>query len=291
MRLPVPLLRRDPAAHKNDFGHVLVLAGSRHMLGAAALSALSAMRTGAGLVTVGIPASLNTALQKKISPVVMTLSLPETTEQSISARAWNCIQEHLDRFDAIALGPGLSRHPQTQRLVLKIIKQIAKPLVIDADALFAVASKTAILRRTKGIKILTPHEGEMARLIHERKDWVNAHRRRAAAFFAKNYECILILKGRRTIVAAPSGGMYINTTGNVGLATAGSGDVLTGMIAALLGQGIDGWSAARWGVYLHGKAGDSAARKKTAAAMLATDVIEEIPTVLKMQLKLHSRKP
>ena len=252
------------------------------MLGAAALTSLAAMRAGAGLVTAAVPASLNAPVQKKISNVVMTLPLKETREQTVSADAFAQIHRKYDQFDVLAIGPGLSRHPATQRLVLKIIGTSPNPLVIDADALYALAGHTEILRKTATLKVLTPHLGEMARLINRSKDYIAKNRRQTALEFARKYGCTLLLKGHRTVVASPQGKIYINTTGNAGMATAGSGDVLTGMIAALLGQGLTGFEAAKFGAWWHGKAGDLAAKSKTRAAMIAADIIDNIPKALKV---------
>ncbi len=282
MRLPLPLARRRPDAYKNQFSHVCVIAGSGRMLGAAALASLAAMRAGAGLVTAAIPASLNAAAQKKISNVVMTLPLQETREQTVSADAFARISRAYDEFDVFAVGPGLSRHPSTQRLVLRTIGTSPKSLVIDADALYALAGHTEILRKTTTLKVLTPHPGEMARLIDRSRDYVEKNRRQTALEFARKYGCVLLLKGHHTVVASPRGQVYINKTGNAGMATAGSGDVLTGMIAALLGQGLTGFEAAKFGAYWHGKAGDLAAKTKTRAAMIASDIIENIPKALKV---------
>lgn len=282
MQLPTPLARRKPDVYKNQFGHVCVIAGSATMLGAAALTSLAAMRAGAGLVTAAVPASLNAAAQKKISNVVMTLPLKETREQTVSADVFAQIHRGYDQFDVFAVGPGLSRYPAAQRLALKIIGTSPKPLVIDADALYALAGHAEVLRKTDTLKILTPHPGEMARLINRSKDYVEKNRRQTALEFAREYDCVVLLKGYRTLVASPQGKLYVNTTGNAGMATAGSGDVLTGMIAALLGQGLTGFEAARFGAYWHGKAGDLAAKSKTRAAMIASDIIDNIPDALKV---------
>jgi len=262
MRWPTPLLRHDPNAHKHDFGHVLILAGSPSMLGAAALSALAAMRAGAGMVTCGVPAGLNLTLQKKLSPVIMTLAL----------RSWDYkqLEKHLPKFDAVAIGPGMGRDAKTQTFIRAVIARCPKPLVIDADGLNALAGHTDILLKNKGVKILTPHAGEIARLT-----------RLSPVKFAKAYKSIVLLKGHRTLVASPDGKTYINRTGNAGMATAGSGDVLTGMIAALLAQGVDAFEAAKFGAYVHGKAGDLAAKKRTKAGLIATDLIEHMPAALK----------
>lgn len=281
MRLPAPLLRRNPRAHKNNFGHVLVLAGSARMLGAAALTSLSAMRAGAGLVTLGIPESLNLAAQKKISPVIMTWPLPETATQSLSAKAFPLIKKELRRYNAIVLGPGLSQDPSTKKLILKIIASCDNPLVIDADAINALASNPDVLKKTKSPKILTPHAGEMGRLIKRPVSFSEKNRSNVSKNFARRHNCVLVLKGHRTLVAEPKGNIYINKTGNVGMATAGSGDVLTGIIGAFLAQKIDAFNAAKTAVFIHGKAGDMAARQKGKTALIASDIIGSLPSALK----------
>ena len=280
MRLPARLSHRNLKTHKNDYGHILVLAGSKRMLGAAALTSLAAMRAGAGLVTLGIPESLNTVVQRKISNVVMTFPLKETWEQSIDLNAFAQIQKFYKNYDVIAIGPGLSQHPRTQKFILKVMATSPLPLVIDADALNAIVGDLEILKRTKTPKILTPHPGEMARLI--KKSNIKNQRAKIARNFAKKYNCVLLLKGHQTVAASPQGKIYINKTGNPGMATAGSGDVLTGIIAAFLGQGLSGFKAAKFGAYLHGKAGDLAAGAKTQTAMIASDIIEYIPKAIKL---------
>lgn len=285
MRLPAPLLRRKSNVHKNDFGHVLVLAGSKHMMGAAALSSLAAIRSGAGLVTLGIPKSLNTVAQKKISNAVMTYPLPETKAQTLSSTASKQIKDSYPVFDVIALGPGLSRNSSTQRLILNIIETSPIPLVIDADALNALSQSLNSLKKTKTLKILTPHPGEMARLTKKKKSSVEANRTNIACTFANKYNCVILLKGHKTIVASPQRKVYVNSTGNPGMATGGSGDVLTGMIAAFVAQGLSGSDAAKYGAYLHGKAGDIAAKSKTQTAMIASDIIDYIPAAIKKELR------
>lgn len=281
MRLPAPLLRLKSNAHKNDFGHILILAGSRNMVGAAALTSLSAMRSGAGLVTIGIPESLNSVVQKKISSVIMTLSLRETGEQTLGLNAYSQIKRKLNAFDVIAIGPGLSVNKDAQKLICKIVAVMAKPMVIDADALNAIAKNISILKKNKVVKVLTPHPGEMARLTGLKKNFIEKNRQKVAKDFARKHNCVLLLKGHQTVVASPTGEIYINKTGNPGMATAGSGDVLTGMIAAFLAQGLSGFEAAKWGSYLHGKAGDLAAKEKTKASMIATDITTNIPKAFK----------
>lgn len=281
MRLPTPLLRRNPYVHKNSFGHVLILSGSARMLGAGALSGLAAMRTGAGLVTLGVPESLNLVLQKKISPVLMTLPLKETPHQTISFSAFEQLKHRLGTFQVIAAGPGLSREPSTKKFIYKIIEKTENVLVLDADALTAVSQNLSILAMSNARKILTPHPGEMARLTSLRVPDIEKNREQISLAFAKKYCCVILLKGHRTVVASPEGKIYINKTGNAGMAKAGSGDVLTGMIAALSSQGVDEFTAAKTGAFLHGRAGDLAAKKKTMASMIASDIIDCIPLAIK----------
>lgn len=285
MPLPAPLSRRNPRQHKNHFGHVLVLAGSARMLGAAALACQAAMRSGAGLVTLGIPQSLNLAAQKKVSPVIMTLPLAETHDQTLSFKAFNTLKKELRRYQVIALGPGLSRDPSTQKLILKIISTFDVPLVIDADALHALAPQMAILLRQNNIRILTPHAGEMSRLARTTLTDNKEQRLLIARQFAKKYSCILVLKGHRTVIAEPNGKTHINTTGNVGMATAGSGDVLTGIIAAFLAQRLEAFAAAKLACWIHGKAGDLARNEKGKVSLLATDIIDKLPRAIKFAEK------
>ena len=284
MRLPTLLLRRNNNTHKNDFGHVLILAGSRRMLGAGALCSISAMRAGAGLVTFGVPQSLNSTALKKISNCIMTMPLTETKDQALSVAAFNQIKKDLFKYDCIAIGPGMSTGSSTQKLILKIIGTSLTPLVIDADALNAVSRNPDVLKKTTTTKILTPHPGEMSRLTGLKKTTIEKNRKDVAQKFAEKYNCILLLKGHNTVVAWPGAKstIYINKTGNPGMSTAGSGDVLTGIIAALVGQGLSGFDAAKFGAYLHGKAGDLAAKKKTKISLIASDIIDFIPAAIKL---------
>ncbi|HLF18211.1 MAG TPA: NAD(P)H-hydrate dehydratase [Candidatus Omnitrophota bacterium] len=260
--------------HKGDFGHVLIVGGSATMLGAGALSALAALRSGAGLVTLAVPYNLIIAAQKKVSNCVMVQDVNSLNKNILST------------YSAIAIGPGLGRTPATVKRVLKIIGSSSVPLVIDADALFAVSKKLSILSKTKTPKILTPHPGEMGMLIKKSTAFVQNNRESCARDFAKKHNCVLLLKGNRTVVAgglSPNGDcpLYVNTTGNPGMATAGSGDVLTGMIAAFLSQGLNAFDAAKWGAYVHGKAGDLAAKKGSRTGLIASDLIENIPRALR----------
>jgi len=281
MRLPAPLSRNNPYVYKNNFGHVLILAGSRHMLGAGALTSFAALRSGAGLVTLGVPRSLNSLAQKKISNCVMTLSLPETKKQSLAISAFKEIQSICSKYNALAIGPGLGTEPSTQKLILKIISCLPLPMVIDADALTALIRNKNILNKTSTAKILTPHPGEMARMLETNRATIEADRHKIARNFVQKYNCTLLLKGHHSVIATKGTRLYINKSGNAGMATAGSGDVLSGMLAAFLAQGLSAFNAAKYGAYLHGKAGDLAAKAKTRLSMVASDIIDFIPNAVR----------
>ena len=272
--------RRKPDTHKGDYGHIFILAGSLGLSGAAVLCANSAMRSGAGLVTLGVPEGVYSIIAKKAYPEVMVRPLAETKDKTLSLKAYPAIMSLIEKTDVLAIGPGLSRNPQTQKLIRRIISNIHKPMVIDADALNALSGNLEILRINPNLKILTPHPGEFSRLSGAPRVYIQKNRETLAKKFAYDYNIILVLKGHNTVVASPNK-LYVNKTGNPGMATAGSGDVLTGIISALLGQGLNGFSAAKTGAYLHGLAGDLAAKEKTQAALIASDIIENIPEGIK----------
>ena len=279
MRLPLLLSRRNPNLSKHDFGHVLVIAGSPAMLGAAALTALAAMRSGAGLVTAAVPQGANLTLQKKISHVVMTLPLAQTASGAFSAKGFQQLKKIWHKFDSVAIGPGIGRQVSTRNFARRVIEHCPKPLVVDADGLYALAEQVNILRKAKGPRILTPHAGEMSRLIGLSVKAIEKNRKKAASEFSSKHDAVVLLKGHRTVVAAPDGRTYINRTGNAGMATAGSGDVLTGMIAAFLGQGLVPFQAACLGAYYHGRAGDLAARQRTKLGMTAVDILDYLSKI------------
>jgi NAD(P)H-hydrate epimerase len=283
MRLPLQLLRRSPDAHKGDFGHIFILAGSARFSGAAVLCAQASMRSGAGLVTLGIPKSLNNAIIKIKPKEVMTLPLPETRAGTLSLGGYKKIKDFSQDIDVLVIGPGLTKNKSTQNLVRKVVSKINKPMVIDADGINALVSHLKILTTNdqRATTILTPHPGEMARLLGISIKKVQDNRKEVAKKFAQDYKATIVLKGRNTVVADYKGNLYINKTGNPGMATAGSGDVLTGMIAAFLGQGLDNFSAAKYAVYLHGLAGDLAAKEKTQIGLIASDIIDKIPEAIK----------
>lgn len=271
---------RDPSAHKGDFGHLLVLSGSPGKTGAAAMVCQAAVRVGTGLVTLGIPESLNPILEVKITEA-MTEPLPETKEKTLAFKAQKKINDLILRKNALAIGPGLSLNHETARLIRKIVLKTSLPTIVDADGLSAFAGKMDLIRKNKGSVIFSPHPGEMARLLGIPVREVQQDRIQLARKFAEEYGLILILKGARSIVASPEGEVFINPTGNPGMASGGMGDVLTGMVGGFLSQGLPPLKAAQLGVFLHGLTGDFVAHKKGEKGMAAMDLIEETPRVLR----------
>jgi NAD(P)H-hydrate epimerase len=281
-RLP---LRRPATAHKGDFGHVLLAAGSRGKTGAAALGGKAALRMGAGLATVATPASV-LPIVAALVPEIMTEPLAETESGAVSSQAldYGRFAKLLEGKTVLAMGPGLTTHPETTAFVRAVLEQFDLPLVLDADALNALVGQLDALRRRKARPVvLTPHPGEMGRLLGTTSAEVQRQRVEVAQRFAREYEVFVILKGHRTLVAAPDGQVYVNPTGNPGMASGGAGDVLTGMVAAAVAQ----WGGAALGdalclaVYLHGLAGDLAAATQGEQALIASDVIEALPRAWK----------
>lgn len=284
MRYWSVICKRKSKSHKGHYGHVFVLAGSVGLTGAAYLTGQASLLSGSGLVTVGIPESLNPVMAKKLIEV-MTRPLKETKAQSLSRRAFSEIEKFSRRSDILAVGPGLSQNKETQALVRKVISSVDKPMVIDADGLNALAGHMDILRvkgqRSRDEIILTPHPGEMARLIGKSAAFVQKNRKKVAKDFVKKYNVTLVLKGHNTIVACPRKKIYVNKTGNPGMASGGVGDILTGVIASFLGQGLSGFAAAKFGVYVHGLAGDIAAKEKGQLSLTASDLLNKLSEVLR----------
>lgn len=269
--------KRD--THKGDRGHLLVIAGSTGKTGAAVMTALGALRAGAGLVTVGTPASLNSILEVKLTEA-MTAPLPETTEGTLSIRAKDRILRLAEGKSAIAIGPGLSTNPETTRLVREIAAECDSPMVIDADGLNALAEEPGILNRLDRKKILTPHPGEMGRLTGLKGHDIQLDRMGTAARFIKQCKCCLVLKGARTLISAAGEKTYLNPTGNPALASGGSGDVLTGIISGLMTRGAPAFKAAVAGAYLHGLAADLLAEEMGEAGVLAGDLLNVLPGIM-----------
>lgn len=264
---------RREDSHKGDYGKVFVVAGSRGLTGAAFLTAQSALVSGSGLVTCGIPASLNTIMEIKLTEV-MTLPLEETKSQALSLKAKDSILSFAERSDVVAIGPGLGRDNDTFKLVRELVQEICKPVVLDADGLNAFEGEFDILKDRQYRTIITPHPGEMARLTGRDIDSVQGDRVSAAKDLAERARIVVCLKGHHTVIADLDGNTYVNETGNSGMATGGTGDVLTGMIASFVGQKMEDFSAVVSAVYLHGLAGDIACEKKGAFSMTASDLIE-----------------
>jgi len=271
---------RAPTAHKGDAGRVFLLAGSVGLSGAAALCTMGALRIGAGLVTLGIPKSLHDPMVEKLTEAMLKV-LPETKQGSLSLAGLPDIASTIDTVDAVAVGPGLSQQPQTKELVRQLLPRITKPLVLDADGLNALAEEVDLLKKLSLPIILTPHPGEMGRLARLSSEDIQRDRERIAVEFAKKYRVILVLKGHGTVVASFDGTVSINETGNPGMASGGCGDVLTGMIAGLLAQKLTLFDAARVGVYLHGLAGDLAAKERGEIGLIASDLADRIPLAIR----------
>jgi ADP-dependent NAD(P)H-hydrate dehydratase / NAD(P)H-hydrate epimerase len=277
---------READSHKGDYGRVLIIAGSRGKSGAAHLAALGALRSGAGLVTVGVPASIQPVVAA-MGPEYMTLALPDRDGRLIR----EAVEEILElEQDVIAIGPGLGTGPDVTAFVEAMIERSESPLILDADALNAVAGDSDRLH-TGGTRqiVITPHPGEMARLTGMSIDDVQAHRIDVARDFAGSRQIYVVLKGYRTLVATPDGKVFINPLGNPGMATGGTGDVLTGVLSAWLAQLLDAEAACKLGVYLHALAGDLAEADEGEVAMTATDLAGHLgDAVLELTAK---RKP
>ncbi|MFZ5453411.1 MAG: NAD(P)H-hydrate dehydratase [Thermodesulfobacteriota bacterium] len=271
---------RPWGGHKGTFGHLLVLAGSEGKTGAATLAAEGALRAGAGLVTLGIPASLNEILEAKLTEA-MTLPLPEVQGvRALGMQALKPLEKFLEQKTAAALGPGLGTHPETAELVRHLARHLPLPLVIDADGINALAGEPEKLQEAAGPRILTPHPGEMARFLEITTQEVQADRLLTAREAASRTKAVVVLKGAQTLVADPEGRVSLNATGNPGLASGGTGDVLTGLIGGFLAQGMPPWDAARLGVYLHGLAADFFAAQYGHRGLIAGDLLAVFPEVM-----------
>lgn len=277
---------RYPDANKYEVGKVAVLAGSKGYTGAAALTARAALKMGAGLVILGIPESLNPIMEQKLTEVI-TRPLPETAELSIGAASLPSIQELLEWADVLAIGPGLGRSEEVQETIIAILKNFKKPTVIDADALFALANRPQILDGNHHAHwILTPHLGEFRRFLPgESKESLATNRIELAQEFARKHGLTLLLKGAPTLVALPDRRVYLNPTGNSGLASGGTGDVLTGFIAGLLAQGYDPDEAAYTASFVHGYTADYIVEKETVYTLLAGDLITHLGPALNRLLE------
>jgi len=271
--------RREPDTHKGSYGHVLILAGSRGKTGAAMLSSRAAMRSGAGLTTLAAPRSLNSIFAGALVEV-MTELLRDNAAEEVEPLTDDEWRRLLERKNALLFGPGIGVSPATQNMLRWLLRNLDRPWVIDADGLNNLVLEIDRLRHAKMAPVLTPHPGEMARLTGKSTSEVNADRIEIARSFAVEHRCHLVLKGARTVIATPGGKVFINPTGNPGMASAGMGDVLAGMLASLLGQGLPAEDAMKLGVYLHGFVGDRVARNKGEIGLIASDIIEGLPSGL-----------
>lgn len=273
MQLP-QLPPRAADAHKGNFGHALLIGGSPGMAGAISLSAMAALRSGAGLVTVATPIACQ-AVVAGFEPSYMTIGLPSDQEGRIGQRASELINQLAAKCTAVGCGPGMQVTPEIVSIVARLYGELTIPMVVDADALNALAQNTGILPQHAAPRILTPHPGEFARLLGVSR--IEASQRsKLAENLARQANVVVVLKGHRTIVT-DGNRTYVNTTGNPGMATGGCGDVLTGIITALICQGMSPLDAAQLGTFLHGRAGDVAADAVGQVSLIASDLIKFLP--------------
>ncbi len=281
--LPSP----SPQAHKWSVGSIFIVAGSRGMAGAAVLAAQGSMRMGAGIVKIALPHSINSIVQTSL-PECLTLPLPETKSGTLSLDSLPLLKKEISRYQVVLLGPGVSRNSETQKVVLDLVRFLDKPMVIDADALFALTSKPEILREKKTPLILTPHPGELSRFFSVSSQEIAENPLFWGGRAVELLNSLIVLKGARTLVFSKEK-VFLNLTGNPGLATAGTGDVLSGIIASLVAQGLSAFYASSLGVYLHGLAADIAASQLTQYSLLSSDLPHFLPqAILKLQESLKA---
>ena len=274
----LPVRRLD--SHKGSYGRVLIVGGSRGMAGAAGLAGIAALRGGAGLVTVACPDSV-AGIVAGYEPSYLTLPLPSDPQGLLAIAAVDLVLRR--EVDVIAVGPGLGQSAELGRLFVQLLEQAPVPLVIDADALNLLIGKTDLLDRRQQPTIITPHPGEFARLTAMTVKDVQAHRQELAIRFAREHSIVLALKGHETVVT--DGDRFaVNTTGNPGMATGGSGDVLTGLCSALLAGGLEPFGATRLAVHVHGLAGDLAAQTRGQISLIASDLLDALPGAFKQVL-------
>lgn len=273
--------KRKRNAHKGTYGHLFILSGSLGKTGAAVMAGKAALKMGAGLVTVGTPESCLPIVARGMDEL-MTESLPETQEKTLSSEALKKTVSLLDGKDALMIGPGISTHPSTAEFVLSLIPKIKIPAVIDADALNILASKPETIKSLRKPAVLTPHPGEFARLLDISVRDVVEKKLELVPQFAAEYGVYLVLKGYRTITATPDGKVYVNPTGNPGMATAGSGDVLSGMIASMIIQEKNLLEAVLAAIYVHGLSGDLGVKKVGEKPLTAGDIIRYLPQSIKL---------
>lgn len=272
--------RRSPESNKGTYGRVFIVSGSIGMTGSGSLSAKAALRTGAGLVYLGIPEKLLSIYAINV-PESIQIPLPQDNEGVLTKESIEIIASKLENMNVLAIGPGMTSKNDVKEIVNKVLSQCKSPMVIDADGLNVIREERNIFSSLKNTAVITPHPGEMARLTGISIEEIQNNREKIALSYAKKTGVITVLKGNNTVIASPSGEIYINPTGNPGMATAGTGDVLTGIISALIAQTLSPLEAALAGTYIHGTAGDIAAKEKGYHGLIAGDVIENIPMAIK----------
>jgi ADP-dependent NAD(P)H-hydrate dehydratase / NAD(P)H-hydrate epimerase len=275
------LPKRSLTMHKYDLKKIYILAGSRGYTGAAAMVANSVLRSGGGLVVLGTPNSVYPILAKKLTEVMVD-PLDETSEGTIGIGAKKAIFDRIEWADILILGPGLSKNAVTQEIIEDIVARTLKPVLVDADGLAAIPLHSSVWKtKSKRKMILTPHVGELSRLVGVHSPEIEDGRIETTREYAKRLNVILVLKGAPTVTVSPEGDVYINSTGNPGMATAGTGDILSGIIGGLLAQGLDEETSAYSGVYIHGLAGDMAKQRFGERSLMAMDIYEELPDAFK----------
>jgi hydroxyethylthiazole kinase-like uncharacterized protein yjeF len=272
---------RVATSHKGSYGHLLVIGGSLGKTGAAALAGRAALRSGAGLVTIATPSSQQ-PIVAALGMEPMTEALPETAAATLALKAGERIHELASRTDAVALGPGISLDPETQELVRALVVELPRPMVLDADALSALAGHLDLLRRGPAPRLLTPHPGEMGRMLGTSVAEVQRDRLGTVRSFCRQHQAWLVLKGAGSAIGDPDGRLFINPTGNPGMATGGAGDVLTGMAGAFLARGLSPLDALQSATFVHGLAGDLACAERGAEGLIAGDILEAIPAAMRL---------
>ena len=280
----VPWVRREPDTHKGTYGHLFVLSGSAGKTGAAYLCSEAALRCGAGLVTLGIPRTLNPIMEQKLTEV-MTLPLPSGDDDPLSSEGLGAIKEFASSVQGLAVGPGIGVNEETERIVREIWVSCNIPMVWDADALTLLARNPDLKGKQPAEIVVTPHPGEMGRLMGKPASWVQENRVEAAKTFAEQWDVVTVLKGARTLIASPDGRLAINLTGNPGMATGGMGDVLTGMIGGFLVQGMEAYDASSFAAWLHGAAGDRVKQTIGPIGFLASEVMQSLPHVFREMME------
>jgi NAD(P)H-hydrate epimerase len=276
----LPRLAPRPAdSNKGDFGRVLIVAGSRGMSGAAILCGSAALRGGSGLVRVAVPTEILPIIAAA-NPCYLTAGLLQDDQGQLNKLAAPPVVDLAKANDVVAAGPGLGQSPAITQIMVALLTQSTKPLVLDADGLNALQQAPGLLRRPAGALVITPHPGEFARLVKKTVPEVQAQRQDLAVRFAADHQLVLVLKGHHTIVT-DGRRLYVNHTGNPGMATGGTGDVLTGLIAALIGQDLEPFAAAQLGVHWHGLAGDLARDELGEVSMIASDLLDYLPKVIR----------